>query len=258
MAARIQKARLPREAPGIPDVEFEWFFDSCDEVAGDMFNFVQLDDHRLGIYILDVSGHGIPAALLSMSLSRSLTAAPDGSGALVKTNGAGLEVSSPAHVAAVMNERYPMNLETNQYFTMIYGILDTATRVFTFVRAGHPPPVLVRSNGEARELDDVCGPAIGILPTVEFEEMSVELEPGDRIILFTDGVDESTNRSGEEFGIGRVITALARIRGGTVSDNVRVLRESIIDFSQGLDQHDDITIVGFGVKEPVTALAPVP
>lgn len=248
IAARIQKSRLPSRAPDVPGVEFDWFFDSFEEVAGDMFNFVPLDEHRFGVYIFDVSGHGVSAALLSMSLSRSLTAATDGSGALLRPNGNGMEVASPAQVARVMNERYPMSLDTNQYFTMIYGILDLRTLVFSYVRGGHPPPVIITNEG-AREIESGCGPAIGILPSMAYEEIAVQLHPGDRVVLFTDGVDESVNNEGEQFGIPRVIEALGQIAGGGIKDNIRVLRESVKQFVGGAQQHDDITIVGFGIKE---------
>lgn len=253
MAAKIQKARLPREAPAVPQMEFDWFFDSCDEVAGDMFNFVKLDENRLGIYILDVSGHGIPAALLSMALSRSLTAATDGSGALMRSGPNGVEVASPARAAATMNERFQMSLDTNQYFTMIYGILDKESMQFQFIRAGHPPLVVVRASGQVEAVTDICGPAVGILPSVEYEEAVVQLEPGDHIILFTDGVDESTNLAGEEFGLERIMAALTTTHTTTVAESVRTLRATVEQFSTGKAQADDITIVGFGVRSEVPA-----
>ncbi|MCC6547341.1 PAS domain S-box protein [Candidatus Sumerlaeota bacterium] len=254
IAAKIQKARLPREAPVVPRMEFDWFFDSCDEVAGDMFNFIKLDENRLGIYILDVSGHGIPAALLSMSLSRSLTAATDGSGALMRMNGNGLEIASPARAAEIMNDRYQMSTDTNQYFTMIYGVLDKESMQYRFIRAGHPPLVVVRANGQAEAISRTCGPAVGILPSVRYEEDVVQLEPGDHIILFTDGVDESTNLAGEEFGVERIVKALSPSRPTTVAESVRLLRESLEQFSTGMPQADDITIVGFGIRSEVPAL----
>lgn len=244
MAARIQQSRLPKQAPHADGFSFAWLFDSCEEVAGDMFNFIRLDEHRIGVYILDVSGHGIPAALLSMSLSRSLTAAADGSGALLHATPAGVQPASPSEVAAVMNERYPMNMETNQYFTMLYGILDLRDRSFTFTRGGHPAPILAGSGG-VRELDDALGPAIGIIPNATFPEATVQLQAGDRLFLFTDGVDEAANSTGEEFGLSRILEALGEVEGREgLSEQVGHLRQRVTEFGDAARQEDDITIVG--------------
>jgi sigma-B regulation protein RsbU (phosphoserine phosphatase) len=245
VAARIQQSRLPQEKLQVPGVEFGWLFNACEEVAGDMFNFVQLSPHHIGVYILDVSGHGVPAALLSMALSRSMTAAADGSGALLQLRSGKPEVASPAEVAETMNRRFPMNLEINQYFTFLYGVLDLRTNGFSFARAGHPAPILVR-RGRARELDDALGPAIGILPEVTFEEATIQLEPGDEIIFYTDGIDEASNRDGEEFGLQRILTTLSSSSGG-IEDSIQRLRDQVRDFTGSSTQSDDITIVGFRV-----------
>lgn len=244
LAARIQQSRLPQQAPPVSGVEFDWLFNSCDEVAGDMFNFIQLDDHRVGVYILDVSGHGVPAALLSMALSRSMTASPDGSGALIRVTPNGPVVATPGEVAAVMNDRYPMNLEINQYFTFIYGILDISAATFTFIRAGHPAPVLIR-NGVAREVEGECGPAIGIIPEFTYTETVVPLEPGDRLLLFTDGVEEAADPEGEEFGITRTLAVLSATHEPTVGGDIKAIHEGIHQHTRGSGQSDDITIVGF-------------
>lgn len=247
-AARVQRARLPKEAPDFPGLEFTWLFDSCEEVAGDMFNFVPLDQHRLGVYILDVSGHGVSAALLSMSLSRALTAANDGSGVLLRREGLDLVVASPAAVMEAMNERFPMNLETNQYFTMLYGILDMRDFRFRWVRAGHPAPVMVTQDG-ARELGGSCGPAVGIIPGIRYQENELVMAPGESLVLFTDGVDESASGSGEEFGLQRVISSLGRRQGEPIETAVRALRSDIDEFTGGRAQTDDITIVGFRILQ---------
>ena len=116
---------------------------------------------------------------------------------------------------------------------------------FTFVRGGHPAPILIGPDG-ARELDDECGPAIGILPVAHFEESTVQLRPGDKIVLFTDGVDEATAANAEEFGMKRTLETLAGMRAEGVGEGIRGLRRTIRDFTAGAAQSDDITIVAFG------------
>ncbi len=247
VAARIQRSRLPKEAPRIDGIRFGWLFDSCEEVAGDMFNFARLDPATVGVYILDVSGHGIPAALLSMALSRALVATPDGSGVLVLEDNGATRGRPPADVASAMNERFPMNLETNQYFTLLYGVIENAPLRFRFIRAGHPAPILIR-DGKAAAVESLCGPAIGIIPGMSYEETLLVLQPGDRVLLYTDGIEETTNPADEEYGLARMLRTLEETRGLAIEDSIRALRERVRAF-RGTDmQFDDITMVGFDVE----------
>ncbi len=247
LAARIQRARLPKSPPDVEGIEFSWIFDSCDEVAGDMFNFLMLDDNHLAMYILDVSGHGVPAALLSMTLSRALTSATDGSGVLMRKSKEGFRPASPSEVAASMNERFPMNLDTNQYFTMLYGVLNITSRELTYCRCGHPPPILV-SGEQVRELDSFCDPAVGILPDVDFHEETIHLTEKDRFVMFTDGLDEATSEAGEEFGFERIKEQLAKSRDASLSDAIQSLQVGAKEFSQKDVQGDDITIVAIEIR----------
>jgi PAS domain S-box-containing protein len=252
LAARIQHSRLPQEKPRFPGIEFGWLFNSCDEVAGDMFNVVPLTDHEVGVYILDVSGHGIPAALLSMALSRSMTAAPDGSGALVRTEAGRVVACQPAEVAATLNRRFPMDLEINQYFTLLYGLLNLRDHTFRYTRAGHPGPVLVRK-GDAQILEDGLGPAIGIIPEMTFEEVTMDLQPGDQIVFYTDGIDEAADAAGEEFGAERILASL-RAPADSMDDSIARLRADVTSFTGTVVQGDDISIIGFRI----TASAQLP
>ncbi|MBI1292024.1 PAS domain S-box protein [bacterium] len=254
LAARIQHSRLPQEKLEIPHVEFGWLFNACEEVAGDMFNFIRLSDKQVGIYILDVSGHGVPAALLSMSLSRSMTAVLDGSGALLREEDGAVHVCSPAEVSETMNRRFPMNLEITQYFTFLYGILDLETLEFSYTRAGHPSPVLIR-RGVATELDEALGPAIGIIPDMHFEEASIQLRPGDEVVFYTDGVDEAANAVGEEFGLPRILSTLAD-SGHSIEADIKRLREGVRQFTGTSAQSDDITIVGFRIRRGLGSAGP--
>ncbi|MBI5155039.1 PAS domain S-box protein [Candidatus Poribacteria bacterium] len=245
-AARIQRSRLPKEPPRIPGVEFDWIFDSCDEVAGDMFNVVPLNEHQIGVYILDVSGHGVQAAFQSMTLSRVLSIALDGTGVLLRgaNGGAAPEVTSPAEVARVLNNRFPISAETSQFFTFLYGILSLRDRTFSYVRAGHQGPIHV-SGGAAQEIERGASPAIGIIPDAEFEEDVIHLAGGDQILLTTDGVPEALNAREEEYGVERILQALGATSGAPIREAIQALHADVKRFCGERGQSDDITLLGF-------------
>ena len=149
-AARIQETFLPRAAPRVPGTEFAWIFRPCDELAGDGLNIIPLGDGKVGLYILDVSGHGVASALLSVTLSRLLSPPSEPSSILI----AGRRPSGRVrHHAARrgrrrLNRLFPFDTATEQFATMVYGILDVATGEFRYVSAGHPGPVHLPSGAE--------------------------------------------------------------------------------------------------------------
>jgi DNA-binding response OmpR family regulator len=144
-AARVQHALLPASPPVIPGVSFAWIYQPCAEVGGDSLNVFQINDHQIGMYVLDVTGHGVSASLLSVTLTHVLVPQRDPSSLLTREDlfeGVGA-LSSPAEVATRLNHMFPMSEETHQYFTLIYGILDTQERIFRYVCAGHPAPLAI-------------------------------------------------------------------------------------------------------------------
>src|SRR5207248_3303478 len=148
-AAKIQEAFLPRRAPRVPGAAFAWCYRPCDELAGDGLNVVPLGGGRVGLYVLDVSGHGVAAALLSVSMSRLLSPPSDPSSILVRDGGGGRsEVTPPADVAARMNRLFPFDPATEQFATLVYGVLDAATGEFRYASAGHPGPVHLPACGD--------------------------------------------------------------------------------------------------------------
>ena len=142
-AAMIQETFLPREAPRVAGLAFTWIYRPCDELGGDGLNIVQLDGGRIGLYILDVSGHGVASALLSVTLSRLLSPPPEPSSILVRDSNIPdrTEITPPAEVADHLNRLFPFESATAQFTTMIYGILNPMTGEFRYVSAGHPGPV---------------------------------------------------------------------------------------------------------------------
>ncbi|MCB2155531.1 PAS domain S-box protein [bacterium] len=245
-AARVQQSRLPSEPPKAKGVEFKWVFDSCYEVAGDMFNVIPLDDRHLGLYILDVSGHGVQAALLSMTLSQVLSAATDEDSIVRHEGPEGRVIASPAEVLGHLNERFPISIKISQFFTVLYGILDLETRTFRYALAGHPGPIVV-SDGVAKAIDDETGPAIGILSDAEYKEQTLQLKSGDKVLLYTDGVNEAQNELRQEFGIERVLDALSENADQPITDAIPMLHKAIKAHCGDFSQNDDITIMGFGL-----------
>lgn len=245
MAARIQKSRLPRDRPNIPGAAFDWVFDSCDAVAGDMFNVIRIDDDHVAVYVLDVSGHGIQAAFLSTTLSRVFSLGADGTEFLRHMEGPNKgRIKTPDEVAAELNFRFPMNLEVHQFFTLAYGILTLSTRRFDYVSAGHAMPLLV-SRGQVRALEGATGPAIGLIAKFPFESSSVQLAVGDTVVLYTDGVEEAKNAADEEFGEERIAASLAASSGRGIKGTIQRLRADLADFQGGRSQEDDVTVIGF-------------
>jgi sigma-B regulation protein RsbU (phosphoserine phosphatase) len=248
-AANVQRSLLPQEPPEDKQVGFSWIFDSCDEVAGDMFSVFRLDEHNIGLYILDVSGHGVQAALLSVSICRALTPLPRHDGLLKRyiDTPPHYSIQSPSRVAKELNRRFPVFDQTGQYFTFLYGILHLPTRKFRFVRAGHPGPIHVHS-GQCDVIEMEGGLPIGVYDNNEYPEHEIQLGQRDQIIFYTDGIEEGLNPDGEKFGLDRIIESLKIHHGAGIKASVKGLQVDLSAFIKSERKHDDMTIIGFGLN----------
>lgn len=247
-AAEVQRSLLPRELPHIPGVGFAWIYEACDYVAGDIFNIVQLDESHVGLYVLDVSGHGAQAAMLSVSLSRVLTPFIEQGGILmrrVEGQGGG-EIVSPSDVAEQLNLRFPVMAQTGQYFTFIYGVLDLADRSFFFARAGHPDPIIV-SNGQAAVLDNIGNLPVGMFENVHYVTNRVQLETGDKLIFYTDGLTDASDPQGAQFGLDKALSILSARASGPIADDIAELHRHVENFTQGFPKKDDMTVLAFQI-----------
>lgn len=248
-AARVQQALLPTDLPEIPGVTCAWRYRACDELAGDAVNIFRVDDRHLCLYVLDVSGHGVPASLLSVSVTRSLTMHADRS-SLVRVpgeDGAGFRVAAPAEVAHRLNAIYPMRGCADLYFTLCYGILDVQTNCFSFVCAGHPGPVLARRDGTSSSITVPALP-IGMWENAEYEDTTVDLLPGDRLYLYSDGLTEETHPSGEEFGEDRLEAALVRKQGLTLDESLDALIVAVTTWHGSDRFSDDLSIAALEIR----------
>jgi phosphoserine phosphatase RsbU/P len=245
-AAKVQRALLPTSLPEVPGVHFGWAFKPSDELAGDILNIVRLDDRHVGLYLLDVSGHGVAAALLSVTVSQILSKIPDLSLALRRqTDGSSRrQPVPPSKVAEELNKRFRWDPGTAQYFTLIYGVLNAETGEFRYVAAGHPGPVHVPIGGAPVILEAPTGLPIGILEA-GYREAMVQLKPGDRLYIYSDGVTEAMNKGRELFGQERLISLLDHCRSMPIDSSLSSVVKSVEGWGCRTCLKDDISLLAF-------------
>jgi len=247
-AAAVQRALLPTTLPEVPGLRFAWTLRPCADLAGDILNVYQLDDQHVAFYLLDVSGHGVRAALLSVTLSRILSPLPD-QPSLVRRRvegGSGLEPTPPAAVAEELNRRFQLDLNMWQYFTLFYGLLHVRTRELRYVSAGQPGPIYVPIDGEPADLNEPVF-AIGWVPHPKYRERRLELRPGDRLYVFSDGISEARTVRQQVFGAARLVEAVAAGRGLRLEENLERILRAAEQFS-GRPFEDDVSALALEIE----------
>jgi phosphoserine phosphatase RsbU/P len=206
-AAWMQERLLPSPALQAHGVRCEWRLQPSGYVAGDIFNFFALDETQIGFYLLDVSGHGVPAAMLSVTLSMVLSPDAMHESPLKRYDPAvdAFEVLPPGDAIRELNRRF--QLKDDRYFTMIYGVFDTCSSMLQVAQAGHPGPVLIRKGGDVQILG-AGGMPVGLWPDIEFDSFESRVHAGDRLLIYSDGVTESMNGEGDAFGEDRLLSYL--------------------------------------------------
>jgi sigma-B regulation protein RsbU (phosphoserine phosphatase) len=249
-AARIQETFLPREISRIPGAEFAWIYRPCDELGGDGLNIISLGGGRVGLYILDVSGHGVAAALLSVTLSRLLSPPSEPSSILIRdgVDRERLDITPPAEVADRLNRLFPFDTATGQFSTILYGILDVSTGQFCSVSAGHPGPLHLRADGTPVMLESPGFP-IG-LADVAYEERSLRLATGDRLYLYSDGLPDAMDPAGERFGDARLLEAIGRVRSEPLGEGITTVLNDIARWQGTARPEDDISILAVELLVP--------
>ncbi len=247
-AAKIQETFLPSNLPPVAGVDFAWAYQPCDELAGDGLNIIPLGDNKFGLYVLDVSGHGVAAALLSVTLSRLLAGPSDLSSILVRnrTLGDHYELTPPAEVAARLNQLFPFESPAEQLTTMIYGILDVTTGDFRYISAGHPGPVHLPHGGNPVVLESDGFP-IGLTDEI-YEERYLHLGPGDRLFLYSDGVTEAMNSTGNQFDVPALLQIIGEGRVDSVQQTVRIIVQQLANWHEMQKPHDDISIFAIEIS----------
>ncbi len=239
VAGKIQQSILPTEFPEGEDYAIYASMEPAREIGGDFYDVINLGPDRIGMAIADVSDKGVPAALFMMS-SRTLL------------KGSAIGTYEPGDVLKEVNELLCEGNESMMFVTLLYAVYDLNTGKFTYANGGHTTPYVRRADGSVIALPLTGGVALGILDGLEYTQETFNVLPGDTIFLYSDGVSEAMNRSGEEFGLKR----MAEILGSVPSSDPEVVTEAMFaavrEFAGNTPQSDDITCLTLcrGVKAP--------
>lgn len=244
-AAKIQASLLPKSASNILGVQFDWMFLPSTFVAGDIFNYFRLDENHVGFYVLDVAGHGIPAALLSVTLSKVLSPM-NLHDSLLKhfiPEPPHYEITAPAMVVQDLNDRFQTDIDTMQYFTMIYGVIDTVNGQTRITQAGHPNPIFLIKKERKVTFIGSGGFPVGMLPDVDYEEHQISLNRGDRLVLYSDGITECINKNKEQFSEERLMKLLIEGVDLPLQELKNKIEQSLRHWKGGNDFEDDVTLL---------------
>ena len=226
-AREIQEMLLPSTLPQLAGIQIAGAWQPAREVGGDYFDAIQLDKDRLGICVGDVAGKGITAALLMANLQASFRAFATSE-------------ASPQVVCTKLNKFLCANIASGKFVTFFYAVLDADSRTLTYENAGHSPGLLLRSNGTTETLSG-GGAVLGALPDWTYQDYTAQLQPGDQLLLSTDGITEAENAQLEEFGEERLLQA-ARARNGSALEVQRAIMQQVTAFCGG-NFRDDATLL---------------
>jgi sigma-B regulation protein RsbU (phosphoserine phosphatase) len=248
-AAEVQMGLLPAHFPDARGVEFAARFIPSAFVAGDIYDVFRLDEKTVGFYQADVSGHGVPAALLSVSISQRLSRELRQQCGLFHLPAGEPPyhcLNPPSEVIAQLDD-FDMFGKSGRFFTMLYGFINLESGLISFCRAGHNPPLVVRADGGSEYLPDGGGGLLGLgLPHASTDGEEVQLAPGDRFIVFSDGVSEAFGpESGGCYGEERARDLLVAQRSAPLGAAFDALLADMRAFQGKDDFHDDVSILGF-------------
>jgi sigma-B regulation protein RsbU (phosphoserine phosphatase) len=242
LARRIQQSFLPQELPELPGVRFAVHYRPCGRVGGDFYDLLRLDEQHVALYVADAMGHGVPASLLTIFLKKGVRPK--------EIAGQQYRLLPPGEVLEHLNrELLEHGLAENPFITMTYVLLNFRTGRLSFARAGHPHPLYVPRAGEPH-CWEVHGSLLGVYET-HFLTESHDLSPGDKLLLYTDGVDAAV-LPGHEPGIASLRACAARHRELPLADFIDRLVEDLVGHS---NRPDDLTLLGFEITEPAVPAA---
>lgn len=240
LAALVQREFLPREAPAMHGVEFAAMWRPTNYVSGDLYDLIRLDEDHVGVFVADAVGHGVPAALMTMVISRSLVTK--------EINGESARLVPPSEVLARLNiEMIRRQGRSTRFATAVYALIDCRTRTMQLAGAGHPLPVRLRADGSCQPLQ-TSGGLLGVFPDETYAQIDVNLEVDDRLLFYTDGFEQAfpaqadscqrrvpSNNYRHEFAqLGCVSSA---------AEMIEIISRRLDDQAGSLHQVDDLTLV---------------
>jgi serine phosphatase RsbU (regulator of sigma subunit) len=241
-ARRVQKAFLPQDSFSIPGVEICTIFSPTGSIGGDLYDIIPLDDHRTAILLLDVAGHGIPAALISamakLSFARHIRKGID-----------------PQEIFQRVNNELIHYMPPERFVTAFLGFIDTALMEFTHSRAANPAALLCHAKTRSGEFLTTGGTFIGMFPDARFEQKTVSVAPGDKLVIYTDGLIECTNEKDEQFGKARLEKSILDSLDSDAGETTAELLKEVRAHTAGLPQSDDITLVVLAILKPTDSTA---
>lgn len=229
LASQIQTDLLPKEFPKVPGYDIAGATFPARTIGGDYFDFIPIDDHEIAVCLGDVSGKGLPAALLMANLQASLRSQTH--------NG-----NSVKECISRCNRQLYQSTSPEKFATLFYGILDTRSHTLTYCNAGHEPPFLMRASGELTRFSE-GGTMIGIMDSFPFQETPVPLAPGDTLVVYSDGVSEAMNGDMEQFGEARIVDLLKENSSKSAAELIDRLVKGVRAHAGSAPQYDDITIL---------------
>jgi sigma-B regulation protein RsbU (phosphoserine phosphatase) len=229
IARAVQSKLLPQQSPPLASLDYQGTCIQARAVGGDYYDFLDLGSGRVGFVLADIAGKGISGALLMANLQASLRSLY------------GVAHRDLPDLLCSVNQLFYKNTESNHYATMFFGVYEDGSRRLTYANCGHNPPVLVRTDGTVERLT-ATSTVLGLFEQWECAVAEVILEPGDVLVIYTDGVTEATDAKGEEFGEDRLISVLKESKGQRAADLLQHVIYNVREFSPG-EQGDDITLI---------------
>jgi sigma-B regulation protein RsbU (phosphoserine phosphatase) len=244
-AERLQLSLIPENHKKLEHGDVSILFKSCGHVGGDLVGFFRFSRDRLGMYSIDVSGHGISSALVTARLAGYLSRNNKAQNiAFERNNNGEFAHRTPAQIAEALNNQLMADMETEHYFTLAFADINLSTGHTQFVQAGHPYPVIVRKDGTT-ELVGSGGPPIGLVAGVQYRTETLDLKSGDRLLLYSDGITECQNAMDDLYDEDRMRSALSNHTGNTGLEYLNDLFWDVSQFANGTPFYDDVSAILF-------------
>lgn len=241
LAAVVQREFLPRDLPAMHGVDFAALWRPTNYVSGDIYDVMRLDEDHIGVFIADAVGHGVPAALMTMVICRSLITK--------EITGNTYRLVPPSEVLARLNaEMIRRQGRTTRFTTAVYAIVNCRTRTMSIAGAGHPPPVLLHADGSSQLLETTGG-LLGVFPDESFSQLEVELHADDRVLFYTDGFEQAFPSAAQDAYSRRLPSTQYRNEFGlltahsTAAEMVHAINQRLDDQDGSLHQVDDLTLI---------------